>query len=173
MGQLDDLDSQLLKEHLAWEKENRRANRPATATGPFGITLNKTQTLVGCSVYLLGFVFWLVYTLSLAPRWKDPRWRLENTGPFRNILAQELPQAAQGRLAFMHAGNLDIYLDRAWFEALPEARRAVLVDRLGKAWAAETRWYTLPALEIRDRRSGQVLAHYSCLLSAVSLGGPR
>lgn len=170
MGQLDDLDSQLIKEHLAQEKEDRRTHRPTTTPGPFGTSLTKTQTLVGCSVYALGFVAWLVYTTSLAPRWKDPRRQLDRAGEFYRTLVQELPQAAGGRIDFMHAGNVAIYLDRTQFQAVPEAGRTALVARLGKAWGTETKWYTLPALEIRDSRTGLVLAHYSCLLDSVELG---
>lgn len=170
MGRLDDLDSQLIKEHLAQQKEERQANRPTTTPGPFGTSLTRTQTLVGCSVYALGIVAWLFYTLSLAPRWKDPARHLDRAGGFYRTLVQELPRAADGRLDFMHGGNLDIYVDRAQFEAVPEAARTELVARLGKAWGAETKWYTLPALQIRDSRSGLVLAHYSCLLDSVALG---
>ncbi len=74
----------------------------------------------------------------------------------------------QVRIIPKGGGNVEIYIAKYDFESIPFPEREAFVDSIGKAWCSELDSLAfMPAVKIRDIRSGDNLASYSCSWNAL------
>ena len=85
-----------------------------------------------------------------------------------DALAFELP-GALFRLEEMKAGNVNIFLSRQQFELLPYPDRDESVQRIGAAWCQKVDRAFAPTVRVRDIRTGETLATFSCLTGRAKL----
>lgn len=129
-----------------------------------------------------GFIWWFVYSFFYAPTHiavnppvtQTPR-QSQGTKPSETAeqavllaLYKELPYV-EPRIEFLQGANLNIYLKRQEFESIPFPDRSDAVRRIGKAWCEKVEGAFLPAIKIRDIRTGEELAKYSCTTGSTSL----
>jgi hypothetical protein len=69
----------------------------------------------------------------------------------------------------MQAENMNIYVAKKDFESIPYPDRKEAISRIGKSWGDFTHWYFFPSVQIRDIRTGDVLADYSCNFNSTTL----
>jgi hypothetical protein len=133
------------------------------------------------TIMLVGAVSWAFYTFFYAPSHTTspppPRRATQNqpssgvVDPVQAVLfaiSIEVPYA-EPHLEFLQGANLNVYLKRQDFERIPFPDRAGAVTRIGKAWCANVEHTFLPAIKIRDVRTGEQLARYSCVTGRVSI----
>jgi hypothetical protein len=124
----------------------------------------------GCLVasFVVATVIWLSYVIAYAPKQpasdqtlpKDCQLYTEWFSAYPNIWP---------RVELMKAQNLDIFVARHEFETVPFPDRKGVILRIGKSWGKYTEWYNFSSVRIRDIRSGEVLANYSCNRDNVTL----
>ena len=81
-------------------------------------------------------------------------------------LGAHLADSSDVRLEPRRANNLEIYLKKTSFESVPYPDRDEFVTTTGKAWCdntGEASHIFLPSVKIRDIRTGEELASYSCV----------
>lgn len=135
---------------------------PRSSGGPF---------IFGCClapVALLVVTSWMVYALGYAPKHPEADQTLPgNCTLFQEVL-MDFPNSWP-RVELMGTSNVDIYMSRQDFEAVPFPDRSPAVKRVGEAWARYTDWYNFSSVRIRDVRTGDDLASYSCTTGSVTL----
>jgi len=134
-----------------------------------------TLLVIGALTYLFYTFFYApTHTATTPPTAKRPSQQqtsLVPVNPEQAVLAAisiELPYA-ESRLEFLQGANLNIYLKRQDFERILFPDRSDAVTRIGKAWCDNVEGIFLPTLKIRDIRTGEQLAKYSCTTGSVSI----
>jgi hypothetical protein len=142
---------------------------------------------VGCALgglLLIGILAWGVYAFVYAPRHRvtappPPTSSSTTTNPnaaretpeeaVRLVLAATLPPDAEPRLEFLEGANLNIYVTRQQFETIPFPDREDAVELIGKAWCKNVEHTYLPVVCLRDIRTGEEFASYSCTTGHTSV----
>jgi len=163
----------------------RFCQRCGTRLGVFKVAAEVLVGLVQLLLLLPGLIsaalvllclWWLVcvwYVPHMEPNSQD----LANAGPARvsveALLSSRLPDNAQLRLE-QHGGfNLAIWVSQSDLESVPYPDRKSFIETVGRAWCEapglKSHHGTLPSVTVRDVRSGNELASYSCVFSHASV----
>lgn len=122
----------------------------------------------GCFVVPAAVVVWLLYVMVYAPRHREPNQEIPKDCTLYTELVLDFP-TSWPRVELMGAGNVNIYMSRPAFEAVPYPDRSPVVKRVGETWDKHTHWYTFATIRIRDIQTGDDLATYSCTTGNVTL----
>ena len=129
-------------------------------------------------------LFWVAYTFLYAPSHPDPEGQpaIPYSSPgaptavspetaVQTALWTYLP-SADPRLELMKGNNLDIYVSRSSFEDVAFPDRPSVIENVGKAWCGRVTHVFMPTVQLRDVKSGKVMASYSCVLGRASVEEP-
>jgi len=72
-------------------------------------------------------------------------------------------QGADVRIETKAGNDVSVYITKNDFENVPYPDHDAVVGRVGHAWCKNWNMILLPAVSIRDIRTGDELAHYSCI----------
>jgi len=111
---------------------------------------------------------WAVFVLWYAPSHPCSSQVLPEKCMVYTELAATFP-AAYPRVERMMAENLDIYMDRKDFDAVPFPDRKGAVMIIGKSWDPFAPWYDFASVQIRDIKTGKTLASFSCTTGSIDL----
>jgi len=163
MSSSDEIDRQLEKQaQVVLSEINNERGNPSKSSPDDGC--------VSCSVLLGAVVIWFIYILAIAPRWKSDTQELPNNCDILSELIQIYPRGwTETRIERMHGDNIDIFISRKDFESIPYPDRKETITRIGKSWRDFSSWYFFPSVRIRDVRTGEILADYSCTFNSSSL----
>lgn len=139
---------------------------------------------VGCLAFLgIGAaLFWAAYSFLYAPSQPDPSGHPSVRQPTPGVaysaegavgvaLSTYLPADSDWRLELMKGNNLDIYVSRKAFEDVAFPDRPNFIEQVGKAWCVGVQTMFIPAVRLRDVRTGKVMGSYRCVLGHVTVEG--
>jgi hypothetical protein len=159
------------------QKELEEANRKIIEERNSKLAINQSSTNVGMGCVIFFFVIvgivWIIFTYFYAP--SHTTQNLPTTRQIAVVklaIAIELPYA-ETRLEYLEGSNLNIYIKRSDFESIPFPDRAEAATRIGIAWCDIVDKVYLPSVKIRDIRTGEQLAKYSCVGGGVSISEDR
>ncbi len=129
---------------------------------------NEDTMPIGCWLVPALLGLWLAYVLAYAPTQASAGAVIPKMCFLENRLTLVFPNEYP-RIELMEAKNIDIYIHRKEFEAIPYPDRESALRDIGKSWDNFTKWYYFSSVRIRDIQTGKDLATYSCTTGRVSL----
>jgi hypothetical protein len=137
-------------------------------------TLRSLAWLIGIGAFLLwlGYVY---YAAGAEPSKAEAETLADSTILLKLQLALTFPAEdrlletrIQFRLVPHKEGNVELFMTKEDFESVPYPERQAFVKQIGGLWCAHLdSFFFLPSVQIRDIRSGDKLASYSCALEAL------
>jgi hypothetical protein len=118
----------------------------------------------------IAVVWWLAFSFFYAPYSRDESHTRDEarvqkaTAQLYSVVGSE-----DVRLQLLKGFNAELYMPRAHFEAIAYPDREQYVSSLGRSWCSEVDHTFFPSLAVRDIRTGEELASYSCFREHASL----